>query len=297
MAASDVLERSNTVVSGATLGPGHAIRPSGWGCVSAGTTRAVSRAGYVRQAEELLHISATLTDRQKIIAEYWADGPTSELPPGHWNLFAQFVSQRDRHSLDESVRLFFLLNNALFDASIAVWECKRFYDYVRPITALRYLFYGQTVEAWGGPFLGTRAIDGNDWLPYQPGTFLTPPFAEYPSGHSGFSAAAAEILKRFTGSDAFGGWVVLGRGSSRVEPGLTPRRRVLLVWPTFSAAADQAGRSRRYGGIHFRSGDIVGRTMGRRVAALVWDKAHALFQGRAHTAPTLTWPASTGGSQ
>jgi PAP2 superfamily len=252
---------------------------------------------YVRQAEELLHISATLTDRQKIIAEYWADGPTSELPPGHWNLFAQFVSQRDRHSLDESVRLFFLLNNALFDTSVAVWECKRFYDYVRPVTALRYLFSGQTVEAWGGPFLGTRAIDGKDWLPYQIGTFLTPPFAEYPSGHSGFSAAAAEILKRFTGSDAFGGWVVLGRGSSRVEPGLTPRRRVLLVWPTFSAAADQAGRSRRYGGIHFRSGDIVGRTMGRRVAALVWDKAHALFQGRDHTAPTLTWSASTGGSQ
>jgi hypothetical protein len=234
---------------------------------------------YVRQAEALLRISAALTDRQKMIAEYWADGPASETPPGHWNLLAQVVARRDGHSLHEDVRLFFLLNNALLDASVAVWECKRFYDYVRPITAIRFLFAGRRVEAWGGPFQGRQTIDGKDWLPYQRGTFLTPPFPEYVSGHSTFSAAAAEILKRFTGSDDFLYGVTLTPGSSRIEPGLTPRHPIVLFWPTFSAAADEAGVSRRYGGIHFRDGDLEGRALGRRVAALVWHKAHRLFAG------------------
>lgn len=234
---------------------------------------------YVRQAEAVLQISARLTDRQKMISEYWADGPASELPPGHWNLLAQVVARRDRLSLDENVKLFFLLNNALFDASVAVWECKVFFDYVRPISAIRFLFAGQAVEAWGGPFQGTRIIDGKNWVPYQRGAFLTPPFAEYVSGHSTFSSASAEILKRFTGSDNFDHGVVFAPGSSRIEPGLTPRRPVVLYWPTFSAAADQAGFSRRYGGIHFHDSDLKGRALGRRVAAIVWETARDLFAG------------------
>jgi hypothetical protein len=71
-----------------------------------------------------------------MIAEYWADGPHSELPPGHWNLFARFVSHRDRLGLDDDVKLFFAVGNAVFDAGIALWECKRFYDSERPITAI-----------------------------------------------------------------------------------------------------------------------------------------------------------------
>jgi hypothetical protein len=173
--------------------------------------------------------------------------------------------------------MFFALNNALMDAAIAAWECKRFYDYVRPITAIRFLFAGRPIEAWGGPYRGTQTIDGGDWLPYQPGTFLTPPFAEYVSGHSTFSAAAAEVLARFTRSDFFGYGVVLPPGSSRIEPGVTPAKPVVLFWPTFSAAAAEAGWSRRYGGIHFRDGDLEGRRLGRRVGAAVWKEAMRLF--------------------
>ncbi len=240
---------------------------------------------YERQAEALLRTSAALTDRHKAIAEYWSDGPSSELPPGHWNLFAQTVALGHRYSLDEQVKLFFALNNALLDASIAAWECKRFYDYVRPITAIRFLFAGRQVEAWGGPGQGTRTIDGKDWLPYQLSTFQTPPFAEYVSGHSTFSAASAEILKRFTGTDIFWSGVVIPPGSSRIEPGLTPATPVVLFWPTFSAAADEAGRSRRLGGIHFRDGDLQGRILGRRVGALAWARAQSLFAG---TAPAVS---------
>ena len=84
--------------------------------------------GYRVQAEQILHYSARLTDIQKAIAEYWADGPNSELPAGHWMLFGQFVSQHDGHTLDQDVKLFFALANAVFDAGIVAWDCKRAYD-------------------------------------------------------------------------------------------------------------------------------------------------------------------------
>ena len=73
---------------------------------------------------------------------------------------AQWVSRRDRHGLDKDVKMFFALGNAMLDASIAVWECKRAFDYVRPVTAVRFLMKGQQVRAWAGPFKGTQFVNG-----------------------------------------------------------------------------------------------------------------------------------------
>jgi hypothetical protein len=234
---------------------------------------------YRQQAEDLIRLSADLGDREKVIAEYWADGPMTVLPPGHFDLFAQFISLRDGHTLDQDVQLFFILTNAVFDAGIAAWDAKIHYDYVRPITAIHYLKSGQKIRAWAGPGLGTRVIDGEAWRPYQPAWFPTPPFSEYVSGHSTFSAAAAEILKRFTGGDVFGASVTIAQGALGVEPGM-PAQPVTLSWPTFSAAADEAGLSRRYGGIHFEDGDLEGRKLGRAVGALAWEKAVRFIRGR-----------------
>ena len=116
---------------------------------------------FERQARELVEISANLTDRQKMIAEYWADGPHSELPPGPWNLFAQQVVARDcgrsmEHELDRAVRLFLALTNAVFDAGCCAWDNKRAYASVRPITAVRYLYAGKKIRAWAGPGRGAR---------------------------------------------------------------------------------------------------------------------------------------------
>jgi hypothetical protein len=231
---------------------------------------------YVRQAEEIRSKSAALTDRHKVIAEYWADGPGSETPPGHWNLFAQFVSARDRHTIDDDVRMFFALNNALLDASIAVWDCKVVFDYVRPVSAIRFLYAGRTIEAWRGPGLGSGPIAGETFQSY----ITTPPFAEYTSGHSAFSAAAAYILRRFTGSPRLGAVFRATKGSSTIEPGITPSRDILLEWQTFDDAADQAGLSRRYGGIHFRDGDFESREIGELVGRVVWRKAREYFGPR-----------------
>jgi hypothetical protein len=241
---------------------------------------------YLAQAEGLIAVNAALTDEQKTIAQYWADGPRSETPPGHWNLFAQFVARRDRHGPDEhgvdlDVKLFFALTNGIFDAGICAWDNKRAFDSVRPITAIRYAFQGQTIRGWGGPFQGTREIDGAQWLPYQAPTFPTPPFAEYSSGHSNFSAAGAEILQAFTRSERFGAPVTIATGASKFEPGATPASDVTLSWRTFRDAADQAGLSRRYGGIHFTQGDLDARATGRQAGQLAWARAQDYWSGTA----------------
>jgi hypothetical protein len=232
---------------------------------------------YRRQAEQVLAFSAGLGDFQKVVAEYWADGPNSETPPGHWTLFAEFVSRRDHHGVDADTKLFFALSNGLLDASIAGWSAKRAFDSVRPITAIHVLFAGRPVLAWGGPFAGTRIIDGADWQPYQPATVVTPPFPEFFSGHSVFSRTAATILELFTGSPTFGASFTQKAGTSVVEPGTTPAADVTLSWRTFQDAADQAGISRRYGGIHFENGDFTGRRNGAKIGQVVWRKALRYF--------------------
>jgi hypothetical protein len=235
-------------------------------------------AGFLQQARDLITISANLTDAQKMIAEYWADGPQSELPPGHWNLFAQFVSARDHHRLASDVKLFFALNNALLDASIVTWDAKREFDSVRPVTAIPFLFHGQQVRAWGGPYAGIVTMDGGSWIPYQANTFPTPPFPEFISGHSTFSAAGAEILKLFAGSDDFENSATFLPGSSKIEPGRTPASTVTLRWNTFTDAANEAGISRRYGGIHFETADLAGRAVGRIIADQALAKARSLWR-------------------
>jgi hypothetical protein len=234
---------------------------------------------YLQQSRDLITLSANLTDEQKMIAEYWANGPHTELPPGHWDLFGEFVSRRDHHTVDDDAKMFFALTNAIFDAGIAAWDAKRGFDSVRPITSIPYLFQGQQIQSWR-PFQGTQTFDGSLWIPYQLSTFPTPPFPEYISGHSTFSAAGAEILKRFTHSDKFGDSVTFSAGSSNTEPGFTPKQEVTLSWATFTEAANQAGISRRYGGIHFELADLVGRATGRLVADQAWEKVRAFIKGK-----------------
>ena len=237
---------------------------------------------YTSQADDLIALSAGLTDTQKMTAEYFADGPRSEFPPGHWVLFAEFVSRRDQHGLDADIKMFFALGNAVMDAGICAWDAKRFYDSERPGTAIHFLYAGQMIRAWAGPFQGTQMIRGEDWRPYQLSTVVTPPFPEFFSGHSVFSAAAAEVLKSFTGSDAFGFSVTIPARSSVGEPGFVPATDITLSFSTFSEAADAAGQSRRWGGIHFAQGDLTGRALGRIIGAMVWTKARTYFDGTAY---------------
>jgi len=108
---------------------------------------------------------------------------------------------------------------------------------------------------------------------------VTPPFPEYVSGHSTFSAASAYILQQVTQTDAFGNSYTALPGSSQIEPNFAPTQSVTLSWPTFSAAAAEAGISRQYGSIHFNQGDQDGRVLGKNVATVVGAKALAYITG------------------
>lgn len=248
------------------------------------------------QFDQVLEFSANLTDYQKVIAEFWADGPRTESPPGHWNQLAHGVSERDQHTVDDDVKMYFALNGALFDAGIATWDSKRYYNFIRPVSAIASKYYDQIIMAWGGPDQGTQAILGQDWRPYQNPTFVTPPFPEFVSGHSTFSRAAAEILTLFTGSSQFYDGVtvtsqdvnfdgepdMLGEyiaraGTNAFEYG--PASDVTLQWLTFEDAAIEAGISRVYGGIHIQDANIFGRDMGEAIGSQAYAKAQSLWNG------------------
>ena len=128
--------------------------------------------------------------------------------------------------------------------------------------------------------MGSVLMSGADWAPYQPSTVVTPPFAECVSGHSTFSSAAAAVLRGYTGSDVFGYSAVIQAGASTVEPGIVPQYPVTLSWPTFTDAADEAGLSRLYGGIHFRNGDLPARNIGSKLGADTLEYSMALFTGQ-----------------
>ena len=234
--------------------------------------------------DNLLQESANLTDKEKVTAEYWADGPNTEFPPGHTCVFAQVISRKRGHSLDTDVKMFFELGNALMDAGIASWHAKYEYDFVRPATAVRAHYAGKQVNSWLGPYQGYGLVDGSQWRPYQAPNVVTPPFPEYTSGHSTFTAAGSYILTQFTGSDSFGASVTIKAGSSLFEPRTatnpgTPAQDVTLTWPTFTLAAEEAAMSRIYGGIHFKSGNEHGRMMGQQVGNFVHSKAQLYIRG------------------
>jgi hypothetical protein len=169
----------------------------------------------------------------------------------------------------------------MLDASIATWNAKRVQDTVRPITYIRWLYAGKKIKGWLGPGKGVGDIDGSQWIPYQEPTVVTPPFAEYPSGHSTFSAAASTIFNRFVGTDTFKVplTVTVAAGKSTIEPGLVPAKTTVLKFSSFTDAGNQAGLSRRYGGIHFQDGDMNGRALGAKVGDAVWTTAQKYFAG------------------
>jgi hypothetical protein len=230
---------------------------------------------YDQRMRDTILLNTQLYDRSKVSAEFWNDPPGSVTPPGHWDEFAQDISARDKHSLDDDVKMFFALNNAELDASIAIWEAKRYYDAIRPLSAIRYWYKGVTVIGWNPTGKQIVNEDGSQWTSWIP----TPAHPEYPSGHSGFSSAGADILRKFTGSDTYVKSIVFKKGTSTIDPGNSPSADTTLSWLTFSEVADDAGYSRRAGGIHYDEADYRSRTLGRQVATVVWARYQQLLSG------------------
>jgi hypothetical protein len=297
-------------------------------------------------------------DFGRVLAEYWADGPNSETPPGHWNSIANKLSDSPSFQkrflgtgpllddLEWDVKIYFAINSAMHDAACAAWSLKRHYDSYRPISAIRFMgqlgqssdpshptydpsglplepglveIVSQASAAPGGPHAGfpigsialrvwpgppqttpqstsqkaaeRQWILAADWMPYQKRTFVTPAFPGYISGHSTFSRAAAEVLTAITGSEFFPGG--LATHTCPANTGLTveqgPTATIQLQWATYFDAADQAGQSRLWGGIHVASDDFNGRRVGAQCGQAAWTLAQSYFNGTIARAPvTLT---------
>jgi hypothetical protein len=247
-----------------------------------------------KEVDEVLHFNASLTPEQKAVVEFMRDGPRSTGQSGHWLRFAQDVSRRDKHDLDRDVKIFFAVGNCAFDAFIAAWDAKRYYDSSRPWTLVRHLYAGKTVKGWAGPGKGVIDIPAENWHPYSPSTFVTPPFPGYVSGHSTVSGACGKMLELFTGSDTFGE-VERRRAGDLTEPGFLcavmqavngkplhdPKVTcdVALKLQTFTATAELAGISRVMGGYHIQSDNVAGLELGRKVARHDWSVLQKYFDG------------------
>jgi hypothetical protein len=235
----------------------------------------VGSAQLLEETKECMRFNATLDCTQKAIVEFMRDGPRSTGQSGHWLRFAQMVSDRDRNDLERDVKLFFLVANVAMDAFIAAWDAKLAYDSSRPFTLVHHYFRGQTIQGWGGPGKGTVTMRGEQWRPYSPATFVTPPFPGYVSGHSCVSAACAEALRLFTGSDFFGAEEVRRCGTMTDDP--LHSEDVRLDLPTFRATAEMAGLSRIMGGYHVRADNVAGLALGRNVTTATWPSYRAYF--------------------
>lgn len=247
-----------------------------------------------KEVDEVINYNGSLTLEQKAIVEFMRDGPRSTGQSGHWLRFAQAVSRRDRHDIDKDVKIFFAVGVVAFDAFIAAWEAKRYYDSSRPWTLVRYYYKGQKVQGWGGPGKGIVEMPAEQWHPYSPYNFITPPFPGYVSGHSTVSAASAKVLELFTGSDRFGEVEKRKAGDLteaeyeckviQMKLGQSPQDAkltcdVALDLPTFTATAEMAGISRVMGGYHIQADNIAGLDLGRKVAMYVFPKTQAYFDG------------------
>jgi len=201
---------------------------------------------YAADYEEVKQLGAavgsTRTADQTEIALFWADGAGTETPPGHWNSIAQIIGATRGTTMEENARLFALLNIAMADAAICSWDAKYTYHFWRPVTAI----------AFAEPQL--------NWMSF----IITPPFPDYTSGHSTFSAAAATVIPMFFGTED----LPFTTGSDFL-PG------VFRSFSTCQDAADEAALSRIYGGIHFRSASEDGLQAGSSIGE--WTATYYLL--------------------
>lgn len=158
----------------------------------------------------------------------------------------------------ETARTFALLNFAMADAGIASWDAKYHYDVWRPIDAIRQADQDGNSETQGDPM----------WIPL----LKTPPFPAYTSGHSTFSGAASAVLTSLFGNDVPFESSSDGHLAAEQRP-LDPSQIVTRRFRSFAQAAEEAGLSRIYGGIHFSFDDVNGRILGEQVATAVLSRS------------------------
>jgi hypothetical protein len=234
------------------------------------------------ETEQVLAYNNSLTNEQKAIVEFMRDGPRSTGQSGHWLRFGQDVSRRDKHTLDQDVKLYFVIANVAMDAFISCWETKRYYDSSRPWTLVRHYYKGQKIKCWAGVEGGVCEKSAEEWHPYSPLSFITPPFPGYTSGHATVSGACAKAIALVTGSDEFG--FIERRPHCELTEKVSGEIMTLDL-KTWSGTAEMAALSRAMGGYHIPVDNDVGLKVGREIADWSWPKYQEYFNGTAKVRP------------
>ncbi|HEY6244528.1 MAG TPA: hypothetical protein VIX17_11300 [Pyrinomonadaceae bacterium] len=223
----------------------------------------------------------TRTDEQTTTGIFWAYDGTPSLcaPPRLYNQITMHIADiRHTHDVVELARLLALVNVAMADAGIAIWESKFYYDFWRPVTGIR------ESDSGTGP---TGAGDGNDLtvgdVTFSPlgapasnlnGPNFTPPFPSYPSGHAGFGGALFQVLRRFYGKDKIPFTIISDEfnGVTKDNNG-NPRPLIERRFSSLSEAEEENGQSRIYLGIHWSFDKTEGIRLGNKVGDFVFDHA------------------------
>ncbi|WP_159029821.1 DUF6851 domain-containing protein [Streptomyces marincola] len=238
---------------------------------------------YRAQADEVLALSAALTDEQKMTAEFF-DDKLLFLGGGFSDETAAAPGRGRPGGAEELIAFVHTattLHIAAFDAAVAMWDSKLAYDAPRPFTAIRHLYTGEEVTAWGGPGRGTvDDLPGEHWNSYLP----VGDHPEYPSGSAGICAAAAAAGELVGGTDQ--AWIsfTYPAGSSWIEPGVTPAEDLTLTWDTWQEFAESCGESRLWAGVHFQPSIDAGLAIGAEIGPL----AHAFVAGHIEGSPSRT---------
>ncbi|HEY8516282.1 MAG TPA: vanadium-dependent haloperoxidase [Candidatus Binatia bacterium] len=220
------------------------------------------------------------TEDQTLTGIYWAYDGTPSLcaPPRLYNQITRLIADRKRTQGLELARLLALVNVAMSDAGIAIWESKFHYALWRPVHGIREADpgTGPTGEGDGNP----ATVGDPTFLPLGApasnlaGPNFTPPFPAYPSGHAGFGGALFQTLRRFYRTDEIAFSFVsdeLNGVTTDNEGNVRPR--LPRSFATLSQAEDENGQSRIYLGIHWAFDKTEGIAQGRRVADFVFDNA------------------------
>ena len=209
---------------------------------------------FAREFDTIRHLggadSTVRTEDQSEIALFWEDGPWGVTPPGHLICIGVQLLQDRGLSFIDLARAFALIGMTQCDASICAWNGKYQHDILRPETAIR-----ARAPQFGNS--DPRVVLQPNWRSYIP----SPEFPAYPSGHSTFAAAGAEMIALILGSDDAS---FSGRSPDLV---LWPQLRdVTRRWTSLSAMAEENGMSRLYGGVHWELDHTEGAKAGRAIA-------------------------------
>ena len=235
-----------------------------------------------RDIEFVYNTSRSLTDEQKVWAEFWSGSEAGRCtPPTMWFSIAVLIASRHLCSDLRNAVLFLCTTTfVLYHAAIGAWYLKYKYQQARPIQTVRHQYRNQ---------------HESQWMPYKPPDFVTPPFPDFVSGHSTFSSACATLFTHWLGSSStdcisrtvvpvsvfrrfsslcdnnndneYGGctfsqWFICPSHTSKIQEGLLPQ---CMEWTSWFQMANQAGLSRIYGGIHYPSSHLGGMALGEWV--------------------------------